>query len=59
MMRLYPFVTRKARTGPWLFKIQLCTHHEETVEQNIFFVFSDKVLELVGGGSVINGAYPV
>ena len=24
-----------------------------------FFFFSDKVLKLVGGGSVINGAYPV
>ena len=25
---------------------------------NYIFLFSDKVVELVGGGSVINGAYP-
>ena len=25
----------------------------------LFFIFPDKLVELVGGGSVINGAYPV
>ena len=34
--------------------------HVSGVKCHFFFLFSsDKVLELVGGGSVINGAYPV
>ena len=31
----------------------------EILLKKVFFFLSDKVVKLVGGGSVINGAYPV
>ena len=34
-------------------------HVSRVTCHNLFFFFSDKVLKLIGGGSVINGAYPV
>ena len=36
-------------------KMAVLTHSKKMVLKNIL----DKVVELVGGGSVINGAYPV
>ena len=56
--------------GSWNFERMFTPHHVSCVICHashvrchvscvMFFFFSDRVVELVGGGSVINGAYPV